>query len=162
MKWLCLLLALCLTLCGCSAPAEAPEPAEGPQEERSEDSGLTAEEAREALAQALLEQTPGFLAYDPETGFDAGDLHYVWSDKFWPGEEVLEDRVEGTEIYCFDLVFGSDADGGLEDVGNPMAGRLRASYGIGKDGGSLWQYRQDLGEWEALPEFESETENGKE
>ena len=37
-----------------------------------------------------------------------------------------------------------------EYAGNPMAGRLCGSYGVGKDGNSLWRYRQDLGEWEAL------------
>ena len=46
-------LALCLTLCACSGPAKEP--------------GLTVEEAREILTQALLEQNPDFISYDPET-----------------------------------------------------------------------------------------------
>ena len=142
MRRLSLLLVLCLMLPGCSAARE---------EE------LTVEEAREALAQALLERNPGYRSYDPETGFEAEGFHFLWSDVFWK-EEVLTDTVEGSEIYCFDLVFGPDAgDGRQEDLGNPMAGRLHASYGIGKDGTSLWQYRQDLGRWEALPEPENET-----
>ena len=62
--------------------------------------------------------------------------------------------MEGREVYCFDLVYGPDADDGLEDVANPMAGRLVLSYGIARDGEGLWLYRQDLGEWEPLLESE--------
>lgn len=153
MKKRLLPLALCLVLSACSVPAETREPPETPER--------TVEEAREALAQALLERNPGFLSYDPETGFAAEGLHYVWSDVFW-NEAVPTDTAGDTEIYCFDLVFGPDADDGLEDVGNPMAGRLCASYGVGKDGNILWQYRQDLGEWEALPGPENGNDNGKE
>lgn len=151
MKKLLFPLALCLALSACSAPAETREPPEAP--------ALTAEEARETLAQALLKRNPGFLSYDPETDFAAEGLHFVWSDVFW-NEAVPTAAAGDTEIYCFDLVFGPGAGAGLEDVGNPMAGRLCASYGVGKDGISLWQYRQDLGEWEAL--FENGNDNGKE
>ena len=144
MKRLCLLCALCLALTACSAPVKTQEPLEAP--EALETSGLTREEAKEALSQALLERKDSYLSYDPETGFDAGGIHYVWSDAFWP-DEIREDTVENTKIYCFDLCYGPDADDGLEDVGSPMPGRLLMSYGIGKDGESIWEYRAGLGEW---------------
>ena len=134
-------LALCLALSACAAPAA-----------NGTENVLTAGGARAALAQRLLETEDEFLSYDPETGFDAGEYHYVWSDKFWP-DGILESSAEGTEIYCFDLVYGPDTDEGRpEDLGNPMAGRLLMSFGAGKDGGSFWRYRQDLGRWETLSE----------
>ncbi len=141
MTRLSLLLVLCLLLSGRSAPAgEAPE--------------LTVEEAREVLAQALLERDSSYRSYDPETGFEADGLHFLWSDRFWE-EEVPTATAGDTEIYCFDLVFGPDADGGRnQEDGNPLAGRLCASYGVGKDGTSLWHYRQDLGEWEPLISYQ--------
>lgn len=135
MKRLLLLLALCLALSACSGAAKETE--------------LTVEEAREVLSEALLERDSSYLSYDLETGFDADGIHYVWGDLFW-NEEVSETTVEGREVYCFDLVYGPDADDGLEDAANPMAGRLLMSCGAGKDGESLWLYRQDLGEWEPL------------
>ena len=135
MKRLIWPLVLCLMLSACSSPARETE--------------LTVEEAREVLSQALLKRNPGFVRYDPETGFDADGIHYVWSDLFW-NEEVSEAAAQDQEIYCFDLVYGPDADDGAEDAANPMRGRLLMSYGIGKDGESLWQYRQDVGEWELL------------
>ena len=124
MTRLSLLLVLCLLLSGRSAPAgEAPE--------------LTVEEAREVLAQALLERDSSYRSY-----------------RFWE-EEVPTATAGDTEIYCFDLVFGPDADGGRnQEDGNPLAGRLCASYGVGKDGTSLWHYRQDLGEWEPLISYQ--------
>lgn len=84
-------------------------------------------------SQALPERNSNYLSHAPEAGFETEGIHYVWSDVFW-SEEVREDTVEDTEIYCFDLCYGPDADDRLEDVGNSMVGRLCASYGVGRTG----------------------------
>ena len=139
-KGLCLFL-LCLLLSGCggepAAADSAPEP-ESPEAPEAAAAALTPEKALDVLSQTLLDRTPGFLSYDPETGFAAEDLHYVW----WTDEPPTEPEIDGQAAYEFQLLYGPDAEG--------MSGRLAAIYAAAKDGSACWEYGIGTDTWTPL------------